>query len=280
VGAKSRGGALRVAALRALVGARAAERALVEEEELHVAPPAEGPVDAVALGVGRRHVLEEGAGAVGIELAAVDLLDALLLGGLGHSLKGRVVGLVLGEVVEELVVVPVVVDAALRPHAAEAGVGEHVAVLAALGRQGQCDRVLALVLGVGVRVHRVAHVHVEVVALGGHAGVDREGSEEQLAHPRDLHRIGVAAVGEANGRIGARRRRGLKPADLTAVPAHREAVVVGLAGLEADELEGRGQVGGARELDLLGKDGSAEAAVGGDLHDSAALLVAAGPQQR
>src|SRR5262249_35672043 len=164
-------------------GLRAAERALVEEEQLEVLPPPERAVEAVPRAVGDGCVVRERLHAGRVE---------------------RVAELGMREVVDELVVVSVAVEAGRGSEPPQIRKPEPELVLLPFGGHGQRGlraRKLA------VRVDRVAEVDVEVVPLGGHAPVDLELVEPQLAVGAGS-RVSVPGEREADrrGRVGFRGR--------------------------------------------------------------------------
>ncbi len=155
-------------------GLGAPERPLVEEEELDVPSPAEGAVQA-----GGRRVRDGRVVGEGLHAGAVD----------------RVAVLRAGEVVDELVVVPVAVEAGGGAQPPQRGERQPEAVLLPLGRDRAGDR---RATDLGVRVDRVAEVDVEEVVLLCHPAVRLEMVEGRLAG-RAGCRVGVTGDGEADG---------------------------------------------------------------------------------
>ena len=140
---------VRRARLRVVTGAvrrclGAPERALVEEEQLQVLAPAEAPVDAALVAEGDRHVVAERPHAAVVERAPV----------LGNR-----------EVVDELVVVPVVVEPGRGADPLHVLDRELLPVHGPLLPHPESGG-RARDLRVGV--DRVAEVDVEVVVLGHH----------------------------------------------------------------------------------------------------------------
>ena len=202
---------LRVVAHAVRVGLGVAERALVEEEQLEVAPPAHGAVDAPGAAVAHRRVVGEG-----LHAAAVELRAAHVLGDAGDDvLEGVLAG---REVVDELVVVPVRVEARRAAHRAQLAIAEVELVLGPLlgHREGHRERVVVRRLDLGVRVHGVAEVDVEVVALGAHAAEDPAGVPERPALAHLGQEVGVAGPGELDRGVGPgpRGRCGTRPTSL------------------------------------------------------------------
>ncbi len=239
-----------------LVGLTAAERALVEEEELEVLAPAEGPVEAVLAGVRHGRVVGER---------------------LDPGLVDRRVG-PLVVVVDELVIVPVAVGRAGAAQLLQVRQREVLAVLRPLLRDGGGGPAGAGDLG--VRVDRVAEVDVEVVALARHPAVDLERVVVGLARAGRALRVGVARERERDRRVRIRGRRGREAPDRAAGLPPPEAVRV--RGRRPEPLDdgldggvGRG-LRGQRPRD---RD-APQPAVGRDLERDLPGLPDAGPELR
>ena len=254
--------------------AQAAERALVEDEDLDVLAPAERPVGAVRRAVGDWHVLAER-----LHARRPDLLDRARV--LRAEDRADVARLALArEVVDELVVVPLVVDRAGGPELHVVPVTEDLAIARAL--LGERKRAVRRLGAVGV--DRVAEVDVEVVLLGHHALEGRHVGRAELVEVEVALRVLLAAVvtadREADRRRGARLRRSQERPEHAALAALVEEEVVAVPRRELGDAHLHGQVvrlGGDQALrDALAR----EAGVLGDLDLQLAGLRRTRPQQR
>ena len=190
---------------------RAPKRALVQEEELEMLPPAKPPVKALLGAPGDRGVVGERFDASPVQR--------------GTALRNR-------EVVHELVVVWMAVQPGRCAQGTQVREREAIAVLLPLGG----DREGGLRSGeLAVGVDRVAEVDVEVVVLGRHPAVGLVAVEARLA-VRAGRRVGVTGDGEPDMRRRTRRRRGHEPADRAAHEPDGEGVVVARARLQSGHL--------------------------------------------
>ena len=189
--------------------------------------PAEAAVEPGRPGEGDRVVVEEGERAGAVDGLAV----------LGER-----------EVVDELVVVPVAVEAGAAAQVAEMPEAEVLPVLRPLGRDRQRRRHAA---DLAVGIDRVAEVDVEVVLLCGHPPVDLEEVVGGLAGLRVAGAVGVAADREADGRVrgrGRRRPEGAARRDLAVLVRRREQIRVARARLQAVDAVLDDAVVGVRRL--------------------------------